>query len=168
MKKFVFLAVYVLLCFLPVQTTFAGDHRIGGGANYWVTLDDIDTDEDIDDNGFSFYGSYQYWMSLIGLEIAAEFLPDRFGESAIAPQAYALVGKAIYAGIGIGTVYSDSEFADEPFFALGAGLNLEILPGIFAHIYGNYRFNDKADLDNESKDIDTDTIFLGAAIRIAL
>lgn len=165
-KTYIFICCILLGAALS-QPCFAGDHRIGGGANYWVAIDDIDTD-DVDDDGFSFYGSYQYWMGLIGLELDLEFLPDRFGESAVAPQAYALIGKAVYAGIGIGTVYSDDEFADEPFFALRAGLNLEILPGVFADIYGNYRFNDKADFDNDEKDIDTDTIFLGAALRIAL
>lgn len=168
MKNLYVLVCCILLCLFSSHAAFAGDHRIGGGANYWVALDDIDTDKDVDDDGFSFYGSYQYWMSMIGLELDVEFLPDRFGDSAIAPQAYALVGKAIYGGIGIGTVYANDEFSDEPFFALRAGLNLEVLPGIFADIYANYRFNDKADLDDEDRDIDTDTIFLGAAVRIAL
>lgn len=147
----------------------AAEHRIGGGANYWVTIDEIeDSGNDIDDNGLSLIASYQFWTGLFGIEADLEFLPDRFGESAIAPQAYFLVGRAIYGGVGIGTVYSNSEFSDEPFFALRAGLNLELLPGIYADIYGNYRFNDSAELDDETSDIDTDTVFLGAAIRIAL
>lgn len=166
--KILFIIVFVTI------TTFAGngfaaEHRLGGGATYWVALDDIEFgSKKVDDNGFSFLASYQYWPSLFGLEFDVEFLPDRFGESAIAPEAYVLIGRSIYCGLGIGIMYSDSSFADEPFYALRAGLNLELIPGLYADIYGNYRFNDSADLDGKDTNIDTDTLFLGAAIRVSL
>lgn len=153
-----------------MDSAIAADaHRIGGGATYWVALDDIEVDDKkVDDDGFSFLASYQYWPALFGVELDVEFLPDRFGESAVAPEAYVLFGRAIYCGLGIGMIYSDGNFADEPFYAIKAGLNLELLPGLYADIYGNYRFNDSADFDKEDTDIDTDTVFLGAALRIAL
>ena len=165
------LQTVMLLGMITMTTTgaFAGEHRIGGGANYWVAIDDIEVgDNKLDDDGLAFFGSYQYWPGLLALEVDVEFLPDRFGESAVSPQAYLLVGKGIYAGVGIGTTYTDGDFVDEPFFALKAGFNLELLPGIYADIYGNYRFNDSADFDDEDTDIDTDTVFLGMAVRIAL
>lgn len=147
----------------------ANEHRLGGGATYWVALEDVEFDhEKVDDDGFSFLASYQYWPSLFGLELDIEFLPDRFGESAVAPEAYVLLGRTIYGGLGIGMIYSDGSFADEPFYAIKAGLNLELIPGLYADIYGNYRFNDSADFDREDSNIDTDTVFLGAAIRISL
>lgn len=154
---------------LTATSAAAGEHRIGAGANYWVSIDDIEVgDNKLDDDGIAFFGSYQYWTGLFGIEADVEFLPDRFGESAVSPQAYLLVGKGIYGGIGIGTTYTDGDFAEEPFFALKAGFNLELLPGIYADIYGNYRFNDVADFDDDDTDIDTDTVFLGMALRFAL
>lgn len=166
MQKILYAVLLLGLITMTAGGALAGNHRIGGGANYWVSVDDLDND--FDDDGVSFFGSYQYWPSLIGLELDVEFLPDRFGESAVSPQAYLLVGKGIYAGLGIGTTYTDGDFAEEPFYALKAGFNIELLPGIFADIYGNYRFNDKADFDDDDSDIDTDTVFLGMAVRIAL
>ena len=68
---------------------------------------------------------------------------------------------------GIGAVYSDGDFADKAFYALRAGFNFELLPGIYTDIYGIYRFNDTAELDNINEDIDTDTVFLGAAVRFS-
>ena len=165
------LRAMILLGLITLTTTgaFAGEHRIGGGANYWVSIDDIEVgDNKLDDDGIAFFGSYQYWPGLLGLEVDVEFLPDRFGESAVSPQAYLLVGKGVYAGVGIGTTYTDGDFVDEPFFALKAGFNIELLPGIYADIYGNYRFNDSADFEDEDTDIDTDTVFLGLAVRVAL
>ncbi|SDO90566.1 hypothetical protein [Desulforhopalus singaporensis] len=169
MKKAILAALLMTIFFFP-PTGFGAEHRLGGGTNYWVTLDDITDSDDngIDDDGFSFIASYQYRAGLLGFEADLELLPDRFGETAIAPQAYILLGKAIYVAAGIGVVYSDDEFADEPFFGLRGGFDMEILPGIYADIYANYRFNDRASLDNEDTDIDTDTVFLGAMVRLSL
>jgi hypothetical protein len=47
-------------------------------------------------------------------------------------------------------------------------VNLELLPKVFVDISANYRFNDTDDLKNNESDIDTDTIFLGAAVRFGL
>lgn len=156
--------VLLLLLVLPFSA-MAGESRIGLGGTYWTTIDDIDLDN-VDEDGYSIYGSYQYWMGLIGIEADIEVLPDKFGESAIDPQVWLLAGSAIYGGAGIGIEYRDGSFAEQPFFALRAGLNLELLPSIYWDIYGIYRFNDKAELDDEATDIDTDTVFLGTAVRI--
>lgn len=166
MKKVYVLAAALCISILA-SPVMASDHRLGGGVNYWVAVDDIDID-DIDDDGFSFLGSYQYWPGLIGLEVDLEILPDKYGEKAYAPQAFVLVGKSLYAGAGIGIEYFDGSLADEPFFALRAGFNLEMLPGVYWDIYGNYRFNDSADLENEATDIDSDTVFIGTAVRFSL
>lgn len=164
MKK---ILVITALTLMIAPQVWAGEHRIGGGANYWVAVEDIDS-QDADDDGFSYLASYQYVMDFVAIELDVEFLPDRFGETALAPEAYFLLGKAIYAGAGLGIVHADGGFADEPFFALRGGLNLEILPEIYLDVSANYRFNDSADLDGDESDIDTDTVFLGAAVRFSL
>lgn len=164
MKKILVIAALTLMM---APQAWAGEHRIGGGANYWVAVEDIDAD-DADDDGFSYLASYQYVMDFVAIELDVEFLPDRFGETALAPEAYFLLGRAIYAGVGLGIVHADGGFADEPFFALRGGLNLEILPEIYLDVSANYRFNDSADLDGDDSDIDTDTVFLGAAVRFSL
>ena len=154
----------LVLAFPAVGTS--AEHRLGGGVNYWVMLDSLD--DEFDKNGLSYQVSYQYWAGLLGVEVDVELLPKRFDETAIAPQAYLLIGKGIYAGAGIGIVHSGGDFADEPFFALKAGVNLELLPSTYLDISANYRFNEKADLEDKSKNIDTDTVFLGAAFRFGL
>ncbi len=166
MKKiWLLLSLFFLIC--VTAQAYAGEHRLGGGVNYWIAVEDVDFD-DIDEDGLSFVGSYQYWPTLIGLEFDLEMLPDKYGETAFAPQAFVLVGRSIYAGIGAGIEFRDSEFAEEPFFTVRAGLNLELLPAIWWDIYGSYRFNDTAELDNLRDHIDTDTVFLGTTVRIEL
>lgn len=143
-------------------------HRLGAGVNYWTSLDDIDV-HDIDDDGFGYVLSYQYKPEWIGIGIDAEMLPDRFGEDSYAPQAYLLVGGPLYAGAGIGIVYADDDFADDPFFSFRAGVDLEVVPQLHLDIYGQYRFEASEDISGDGdKNIDTDTIFLGVAVRVEL
>lgn len=151
---------------LPLHAQQLHPNRLGGGANYWVALDDLSSDTD--DDGFSYFISYQRRGDILGWDFAVEFLPDRFGEDAIAPQLHLILGQGIYAAAGVGWVHQDGDFADEPFFSFRVGLNFQVLPGLFLDIFGNYRFNDKTDLKDSDTKIDTDTVFLGAALRISL
>ncbi len=146
----------------------AGEHRIGGGANYWIAVDDLDEEGIDDDDGFSYFVSYQHWWDFLGVEVDMELLPDRFGDNAYAPEAYILIGSTIYAGAGMGLIRTNGEFADDPFYAFRVGLNLELLPRVIVDISANYRFNDSVQLEDDGTDIDADTIFLGAAVRFAL
>lgn len=164
MKKYL---IFFIVFGMMGGSCWAADQRFGGGVNYWTTVDDLKTKE-ADDNGFSYLLSYQYRKGIIGFELDGEYWPNRFGKSTVAPEAYFLLGQTIYAGIGIGITYSSSELADQPFYALKAGLDLEVLPGIFVDVSANYRFNEREELKNSSTDIDTDTVFLGAALRFKI
>lgn len=140
--------------------------RLGAGVNYWVMLDDIEID-DIDKSGFSYLASIQLRGDLLGLGVDVELMPDRFGMDTYSGQAYLIVGKGIYGAAGIGIDSVDGEFADAPFFSLRLGLDLELVTGLHLDISANYRFNEKTNLGDLQDTIDTDTIFLGAALRLA-
>jgi hypothetical protein len=144
-------------------------HRLGLGIHYWKALDDIDF-SDVDEDGLSYYISYQLRpATLLKFELDVELLPDGYGgasDDVYAPQAYVLLGNAIYAGLGIGTYYTDGDFSSDPFFGLRAGLDLHVLPYIYLDINANYRFEDWDDISDVPEDISSDTITLGAALRI--
>lgn len=142
-----------------------GDHRLGGGVNYWKALDDIKLG-DIDEEGLSYVVSYQYRPSLVGFQLDFELLPDLYGEDAFAPAAYVMVGTGLYLAAGIGVVNRDSKWANDPFYALKTGLDLELLPAIHLDLGLSYRFDSKTKLDSAVKDIDTDTLFMGLAARL--
>jgi hypothetical protein len=158
------------ICFLMFSSTGFSEtrHRLGVGAQYWTTVDSIDT-ENINDDGFSGIVSYQLIpTSMLKFEFDLEVAPDGIilpDTTAVAPEAYIIIGRGLYAGVGIGVWYADDEFMDEPFFALRAGVDLEILPSVYLDINGNYRFNNW-DYEEIKEDIDEDTITLGAIIRI--
>jgi len=144
-------------------------NRLGAGVQYWKTLDDIDVD-DVDEDGFSYFVSYQLRpVSLLKFELDVEMMPDGFAgteEDVFAPQAYVILGGSIYAALGTGIYYSDGEFADDPFFAVKAGLDLHLLPYMYFDISANYRFDDWESISDLDDDLSTDTIMLGGAVRI--
>ena len=151
----------------------AGEHRIGAGVNYWKTIDDLDDEGfenigDIDDSGIAEVVSYQYWpKGLIGFEVDLEHFPDGFGGStddAWSPQVYITLGHGIYGGLGVGVTNSSDFEGDwsDPFYAAKLGFNMALLPHISLDLYGNYRF----DAWSELNDADTDTVFLGALVRV--
>jgi len=164
-KVFVWMMVFGLVLGTASVQAESG-HRIGGGVNYWVALDDLDND--FDDNGLSYLASYQYRGGLLGIQLDAEYLADLFAEDAYAPAAYLMLGSSIYAAAGVGILNYDGEWADDPFYAIKAGLDLELIPNLYLDIGASYRFDSTVDVGDAIDDIDTDTVFLGAAVRLGL
>lgn len=164
MKKILLGVVLLGLLFGTIDAH--GAHRLGVGANYWTALDSIKVD-DVDDDGFSYLITYQYRPGLLGLQLDFEFLPDRFGKDAYAPAAYVVLGRSIYIAAGAGIVHQDGDWADDPFYAFKAGLDLQLLPRISFDLGASYRFDSKMDLGDAVDAIDTDTLFLGLAVRFA-
>jgi hypothetical protein len=149
----------------------AATHRLGVGANYWKTLSNIEVKDvtNIDETGLSYLATYQYVPEgIFKLEIDLEYYPklgvDR--KAFWSPEVFVLVGGTVYAGVGIGDYYNGDVFSNKPFFMLRAGVDFAILPFLFLDINANYRFNDWSSLEKD--DVDTNTIRLGAAVRLAM
>ncbi|MFZ1946945.1 MAG: hypothetical protein WAW06_05315 [bacterium] len=160
---------------LAVVAAFAasaqGGTRLGVGAHYWKALEDIELDE-VDESGVSWLASVQLGSSaLVKAQIDVEMFPKGFvGSSDIfyAPQAFVIVGRGVYGGLGIGVYYDGEEFADDPFYLLRAGLDVELTPKVYLDLNANYRFEQWKNLGDVVEDIDTDVITLGAAVRLEL
>lgn len=171
MLKKLLITVIIGTCLLS-NTSMAANagHRLGVAANYWKAMKDVDISE-IDENGVSWLASYQYIPgAALSFEADLEIFKKGFAgsvENVYAPQGYMLLGSGLYAGVGMGIYYLDGEFVDRPFFAVKAGLELELIPRIFLDINANYRFDEWKNISELAKDIKTDTITLGAALRLA-
>jgi len=143
-------------------------HRIGGGVHYWVALDDIDVDN-VDEDGYDMILSYQYVNSgFFKIEADLELHQEGYAgaeEEVWSPQAYFLIGKGLYGGAGIGINYSNGDFAKNPFYALRVGIDIEVLPSLFLDLNANYRF-ENWDFDRIKEDVDTDTVTVGAILRL--
>jgi hypothetical protein len=167
-RKIIMLLLVGFFSSIAFFTPAAQAISLGVGANYWQTVDSIDVD-DFDEDGLSWIASLQVPLAEYSrIELAVEWFEKGFGGSTddiYAPQAFFMLGKGLYAGAGVGGYYTDSEFANDPFYAFRAGFNVEVLPSISLDINANYRFENWDDLSEEGTDIDSDTITLGAAVR---
>lgn len=163
------LSVLLITAVIVIPSVQGEASSIGGGLNYWHAMEDIDLDE-FDQDGASFFLSLRSGgAGLLSWETDFEIMPEGFMASpgaAYAPQVYLVVGRRITAAVGTGWYYSNGEWADRPFFILRAGIEFMLLPRLSLDLMMNYRFTDWGELEGE--DIDTDTIMLGAALRINL
>ncbi len=168
-KKIISATVIISILSLGAITATAG-HRLGVAANYWKAVKDVDISE-IDEDGVSWLASYQYRPArALSFEADLEVFRKGFAgatENVYAPQAYLLLGSGLYAGVGAGIYYVDDDFADRPFYAVKAGLEFQLIPRVFIDINANYRFDEWKNISELAKDIKTDTVTLGAALRLA-
>lgn len=159
----------MLLAALVAVPALAADHSIGVGLHHWQTVDDLADDgfEDLEEEGTSGIISYQFLPEgIFTLEADLEYFADGFGgstESAFSPQAYVLVGHGLYAGAGVGVVYSDGDTSD-PFYAARVGFKFSLIPRLAIDVNANYRFDDWSLIE----EVDTDTVTLGALLRLRI
>ena len=144
-------------------------NQLGVGVHYWTTVKNIDVN-DVDKNGFSYLAMYQLHYGWVGIEADVEWFQKGFGgaeKDVFQPQAYFILGKVVYAAAGIGGYFTDGKFADKPFYAFRVGLDIPLFSILHLDINANYRFENWDDLSTAGKSVDTDTITLGAAARLA-
>lgn len=163
-------AVLALGLALPALAS-AGEHRLGFGYHYWQTIDDLDDLPDLDDEGYATVLSYQYLPGgMLRFEIDVEYFPDGYAGStdkAYSPQAYVLLGRFFYAGVGVGITRSDGFVDDEwsdPWYAARAGIDMLLVPKLHLDINANYR----ADAFSELEEADTDALTFGASLRLTI
>ncbi len=153
----------------PADDGGAHPHRLGFGAHYWKTIDQLrDDHRRIEDDGLSWIGGYQYAFPWLKAEADLEVFPKGYygsTETTFAPQALLLLGSWLYAGAGVGVVYADDldRRLSDAIYMLRAGLDLEVLPRLHLDLNANYYF---ADWDAWDR-FNTDTVTLGGQVRLA-
>ena len=165
------LVLVALLTLAPAAE--AVEHRLGIGAHFWKTVDDIaddigdDSFANIEDDGFALVISYQRIpRGIFRLELDLEIYDEGFGgtdDTAFAPIAFVLVGHGLYAGVGAGITFSDGfdGNASDPFYVARVGWEFDVLPKLTLDINANYRSGAFDELDQ----FETDAITLGAILR---
>ncbi len=171
MRKSLFAALAALFVLTTVPTVSAAGFEIGVGANYWYSIDEA-KDHSFDRDGLGWMISSRIPLAkyiAIGLEV--EQTPDNFiflDEKLYLPAAYAILGDGIYLGIGAGTYYYDGDFYDEVWYALRAGIKIPVLTkNLVLDINVNYRVEDWDGIKEARDNVDSNTLMVGAALRLA-
>ena len=104
----------------------------------------------------------------IGLEV--EQSPENFvflEKHLYLPAAYAILGNGIYAGLGVGTYYYDGDFYGDVWYALRAGFKVPLIANsLVLDVNANYRVENWDDMKDLKDKVDTDTLMIGAALRL--
>lgn len=167
------LAFVVLCCWAFIAAPVAAaEKRLGFGARYFRTIDDLDDEgfDDIEDDGYSLVGSLQIApRGLFSFLFDLEYFEDGYGGASadtLSPQALVVIGHGLYAGVGVGVNYSDDlpDELSDPFYIARAGFQMELVPRIFLDINANYHANAFEALD----EADTDAVTLGALVRFGI
>ena len=168
MQRILAIGILLVGCFVLAES--AQGQRIGVGAHYWRTVDTLP--DGFDRDGLSYRLTFQNNLSpLLHYQVDIERLPSGYAgadKTVYAPQAMLLMGRWVYGGVGVGILYSDGDFADRPFYLVRAGVDISLLPRVRLDINANYHFSEWRGLSEMGRDIDTDTITIGAALRLAL
>lgn len=162
-----FSVFFILTACFSTVVSADGSHSLGLGAHYWRVIDNLGSE--FDDSGVSYLAAYRYDGGLLAIQPELEVFPREFvggTEEVFSPQILAILGDWIYGGVGAGILYSDGDFANRPFFMFRAGVNIIGIGPITLDINANYIFTDWGELS--SSDIDSDTITLGAMLRVKL
>lgn len=170
MRKFVLAALAASLMAADAMAGYGGDFELGVGATYWYSIDEA-KDKSFDRDGLGWLISSRFPLSkafAIGIEV--EQSPDNFvflDERLYLPSAYALIGDGIYCGLGIGTYYYDGDFYGDVWYALRAGFKVPLVGrALVLDVNVNYRVEDWDGIKDADDDVDTDTLMVGAALRL--
>ncbi|HET9252629.1 MAG TPA: hypothetical protein VFP58_10990 [Candidatus Eisenbacteria bacterium] len=162
-------ALAVVVGLVTVCGTAQGS-SLGAGIHYLRTLGDITADDTIDLNqdSFSLLASLKSDMGPLTLDGQVEYIFDYLGtdEAMWVPSAWALLGKTIYGGAGIGIGHTDGEWQTNPFYALRAGVEIP-LGGMALDTYASYQFQSGAELEDLTGE-DLDSLTFAALLRFGL
>ena len=170
MRKLVLAALAAFLVVHEAKAAYGGDFELGVGATYWYSIDEA-KDKSFDRDGLGWMISSRIPLSrafAIGLEV--EQSPDNFvflDERLYLPSAYAIIGDGVYCGLGVGAYYYDGDFYGDMWYALRAGIKVPLLGnGLVLDVNVNYRVEDWDGIKDATDDVDTDTLMIGAALRL--
>ena len=168
MKSWMLRATLVALC--GVALSARAESSLGLGARYFQTVDSLD--KPFEEDGLAPLISLKLELaSLLHLQVDGVLYPDGYAGSVkdvLSPQAFVLLGQGLYAGLGVGTLYTDGEFSNNPFFIARAGLDIPLFPALHLDLNANYEFSDWDGINDLDDNVDTDTVTLGAALRFLL
>lgn len=165
MKKILF-AVTALLG-LAVATATA-ESSLGLGVRGFRTVDNVP-------NRFqkTGLGATVSWRAELNDLVAAQFELDHYedgyagaSKDVLAPQAFLLVGGELYAGAGVGILYSANDFADKPFLALRLGYLVRLGDRLSLDLNASYEFSEWNKINEFDPSVSSDTVVLSAAFRI--
>lgn len=165
MKKLLF--VVSVLLGLTVAAAHA-ESSLGLGVRAFRTVDDVPHRFQKTGLGATLSLRTQF-NDLVAGQIELDHYTDGYAgapKDVLAPQAFLLVGGELYAGAGVGILYSSEDFADKPFFVLRIGYLAPISDRLALDLSASYEFSEWKRINEFDPTVSSDTFVLSAAFRL--
>ena len=165
------IAVAIAAVMAVAVSAHAKSFEIGAGATYWYSIDEA-KDKSFDRDGLGYSASCEIYLTdYLALALEVERTPENFvflEKELYLPAAYVVLGDGVYIGLGAGTYYYDSDFVDDYWYALRGGFKIPFFGGgLVLDVNVNYRSENWDDIKEVTEKVGSETLMVGAALRLA-
>lgn len=166
MKSF----LIALLCAstLALALPAHADSSLGFGLRGFRTVDDLE--KPFKDTGMGGYVNWRsQWSDWVAGMLELDLYEDGYAGSrdeVLAPQAFLVLGQTLYAAVGGGILFSNSDFADSPFLALRLGVQGVLTDWFMFDVSLSYEYAEWKGVNVIDERFESDTVVLGAGLRM--
>lgn len=164
MNKF----LIALACVAALAIPARADSSLGFGLRGFRTVDSLE--KPFKDTGMGGYVNWRsQWNDWFAGMVELDIYEDGFAGSrdeVLAPQAFLVVGDSLYAAVGGGILFSDGNLADAPFLALRAGVQGALTTWFMFDVSLSYEYAQWDGVNEIDERFDSDTVVLGAGLRM--
>ena len=163
--KFLALGLAVALC-----QNINAETSIGVGPRVYKTIDSLP--KQFDESGLGgaidvTVGLSEWLSGQVGLAVFGDGYAGS-EEEVLSPQALLLVGQDLYAGVGVGILYSDADLADSPFPIIRAGGKFGLTEGIDLDLSLSYELGNWEGVNDFDEDEESDVLVAAFTLRFGL
>lgn len=166
MKK---ILVAVCVLFGLNAAAVRADSSLGLGVRVFRATDDLP--HQFSETGLGGSISWRtYWTDLVGGQVEMDLYDDGYAgapQEVVSPQAFLLVGREIYGGVGAGMLFSDGDFSDSPFLVLRAGYQKALEDWVSLDLNVSYEYAEWDGVNKFDESADSDMLVFGAGVRMA-
>ncbi len=146
------------------------ESTLGLGAAYFRTVDSLN--KPFEESGVAPVLSYRADLTdVVKLQLDGLLYPEGYAgayKDVFSPQAFVLFGGDFYVGAGFGTLIAGSDVADSPMYIARVGYTIRMFTGLHLDLNANYELSDWDGINDVDERKDSDTVTVGAALRLLL
>lgn len=151
-----------------VQPLAQADSSLGLGLRVFRTVDSLP--RQFTEMGLGGSVSWRtFWTERISGQLEMNLYEDGYAgapQEALSPQAFVLLGREWYAGLGAGILFADGDLADAPFLVLRAGYQRPWTEWMSLDLSVSYEYAEWKGVNQFDKTAESDTLVFGAGVRV--
>ena len=153
---------------MSVAPVRAEEASLGLGLRVFRTVDSLPNA--FTEMGVGGYVNWRtFWTEWVSGQLELALYEDGYAgapQEVLSPQAFVLLGREWYAGLGAGMLFADGDFSDQPFLALRAGYQRGWTDWMTFDVSVTYEYAEWEGDNDEDASEESDTVVLAAGVRM--